>query len=200
MAAFRILIHEHWCSRIFKHLGSCLFAGIGQTLFCIVDYQFFAKGIDEMLRTSADDELIWISRCELNRVAQHISPKATGSGDHHRIVLAFLNTPEGHYRGIVLSKLIHRNEFIEHPIVEHQQHRLVIRIILNAEKAFAGIIGLLIMHIGRGDQTFVLFPVRCEGHATMEEHLDIRPYLFQMGLSREIHHTGEHREHPRRYT
>ena len=34
----------------------------------------------------------------------------------------------------------------------------------------------------------------------MKEHLDIRPYLLQMRLTRHFHHAVQHREHPRRYT
>ena len=199
MATLSILVHKHWGCRIFEHLGSCLLTGIGQTLFGIVNNQFLAKGIDEVLRASADDELIGIGGGELHRVAQHITPETTRGRDHHRIVLALLHTPEGYYRGILLAKFIHRDELVEHTIVEHEQHGLVGRVILNAEEALTGIIGLLVVHIGRGDQSLVLFPVRREGHTPMEEHLDIGPHLFQMGLTCEVHHTSQHREHPGRY-
>ena len=56
------------------------------------------------------------------------------------------------------------------------------------------------MHIGRGDELLILFSVRREGHTAVEEHLNIRPYLLQMRLACHLHHTGQHREHPRGYT
>ena len=191
MAALRIGIHKHWGGRVFQHFGSCLITSVCQSLLGIVHNQLLTKGIDEVLGATRDDKLIRVCRGELYRVAYLIAPKSARGRDDHRIVLALLNTPEGHR---VAS--VHRNELIEHPIVEHQQHRLVRRIVLNAEESLAGVIGLHIVHPWRGNQLLILLAVGREGHSAVKEHLDIRPHLFQMRLARHLHHTGQHGEHP----
>ncbi len=77
MPALRIRIHEYWCSRIFQHLSACLFTSVGKTLFSIIDDQFLAKGIDKVLRTARDDELIGIGGSELNGITNLIPPEST---------------------------------------------------------------------------------------------------------------------------
>ena len=144
-----------------------------------------------MLRTARDDKLIGVRRGELYGVAYLIAPEAARGRDDHRIVLALLHSPEGHR-----VTPVHRNELIEHAIVEHQQHRFVVRIVLNTEEALAGIVRLHIVHIRRGYQLLILLAIRRKGHTTMEEHLDIGPHLLQMLFARHLHHTGQHGEHP----
>ena len=191
MAALRIGIHKHWGCRVFQHLGSRLFTSVCQSLLGIVHNQLLTKGIDEVLGATRDDKLIGVRRGELYRIAYLITPESARGRDNHRVVLALLNTPKGHR---VAS--FHRDELIEHPVVKHQQHRLVRRIVLNAEESLAGVIGLHIVHPWRGDELFVLFAVGRKGHTAVKEHFDVRPHLFQMRLARHLHHTGQHGEHP----
>ena len=191
VTAFRIGIHKHWCCGIFRDLCPRLFTGVGQTLLCIVDDQFLTKGIDEMLGAPSDDKLIGIGRRKLDGIAYLVTPQATAGGNHHRIVLTRFHTPERH--GVAS---VHGNKLIEDIIVEHQQHRLVVRVILQAEEALAGVIRLHIVHLRRGDELLILLTVRREGHTPVEEHLDIGPHVFQMRLARYLHHPGEHGEHP----
>ena len=56
------------------------------------------------------------------------------------------------------------------------------------------------MHVGRGNELFILLSIGREGHTTMKEHLDVGPHLFQMRLTRHLHHAVQHGEHPRGYT
>ena len=85
---------------------------------------------------------------------------------------------------------------MEEPVVEHQAQRRVAGLVLNAEEPFAGVVGLHVVHVGRGDEPLVLFPVRGEGYASVEKDFEIGPYLFQMRLARKIQYAPEHREHP----
>ena len=88
--------------------------------------------------------------------------------------------------------VIHRHELIEHTIVQHQQHRLVCRVILQAKEALAGIIGLHIVHVRTGNQLLILLTIGREGHTAMEEHLQIGPYFLQMSLARQLHHAVQY--------
>ena len=125
MTALSISIHKHRRSRIFLHLSTRLFASISQTLLSIIDNQLLAKGIDEMLGSARDNKLIRIGGGKLNGVANLITPEATRGRDHHSVVLALLNAPKGY--GIAS---VHRDKLVEHPVVEHQQHRFVGRVVL----------------------------------------------------------------------
>ena len=117
VATLGVLVHEDRRSGILQHLGACQLAGILQSLLGIVDDEFLAKGVDEALGATRDDELIGVGGCELHRVAQHIAPQATRGGDEHGVVLASLDTPQGH--DIVGAHLL---ELVEDVVVEHQQH------------------------------------------------------------------------------
>ena len=94
VATMCMLVHEDRCSSVFAHLGAGLFAGIGESALGVVHDEFLAEGIDEILRATSDDELIWILLREHHRVANHIAPQSTRGGDHHRIVLTRLYAPE----------------------------------------------------------------------------------------------------------
>ena len=69
MTTFGIGIHKDWCCRILQYLCTRLFAGVRQSLLGIVDDELLAKGIDEALGTTTDDELIRISRGESDGIA-----------------------------------------------------------------------------------------------------------------------------------
>ena len=56
------------------------------------------------------------------------------------------------------------------------------------------------MHVRRCDELLILLAVRSKGNAAMEEHLQVRPYLLQMLLAGEFHHTYQYAEHPARHT
>ena len=191
MAALRIGIHKDRSSRVFQHLGTRLLASVSQSLLGIVHDEFLAKGIDKALGASADDELIRIGGGEADGVAYHIAPQATRGADNHGVVLVFLNAPQ---RNDVAP--FHWLELVEHPIVKHQQHRLVSWVVLQTEEALTGIIGLHIMHVRRGNELLVLLAIRCKGHSSVEEHLQVRPNLLQMGLTCDFHHAVQNGEHP----
>ena len=211
VTALRIVVHKHRGSGIFADHGSRLLTSIAQSFFCIVDNQFLAKGIDETLGTPRNHELIGIGRREADGIANHVAPQSARCRNQHGIVPAFLHGPERNRRkmgigrntvGRVLCPLfqfLDRHELVEHIVVEHQQHRLVRRIVLYAEEPFAGIIGLHVMHVWTGDEMLVLLPIGREGHTAMKEHLNVGPHFFQMGLARQLHHAVQHGEHPRRH-
>ena len=200
MATFRLFVHIYRSCRIFQYHGTRLFASCLQCLFCVVLNQFFAESIDKIFGSASDDELIRVLRGEADGVTNLIAPQSARSGNQHDIVLSHFHSTEWYHRRVFTFKLVHRNEFIEHTIVEHQQHGRVGRIILNAEEAFAGIIGFHIVHVRLGNKLLVLFPIGSESNTAVEEYFQVGPYLLQMLLAREFHHAHQNRQHPRRYT
>ena len=199
MATFCVVIHEYRCRSVFQYLCSRLFTGIFKSLFSVVNNKFLSKGIDKVFRSSGDDELIRVDRCEAYRVAYHIAPQSARRAYHHSVVLSRLNTPQRDARCRVV-KAVHRDELVEHVVVEHQQHSLVGRVVLQSEETFAGIICLHIVHVGTCYKSFVLTAIRSECHSSVEEYLDVRPHLLKMLFAAEFHNAGEYRQHPRRYT
>ena len=79
---------------------------------------------------------------------------------------------------------VHGNEFIEHIIVRHEQKALVLRVALNAEEPFTGVICLHIMHLRARNQLFVLRPIRRKSDASMEENFEVGPHFFKVFLAR----------------
>lgn len=192
MTALRAVVHEYRCGRIFAHLRARLTTCVGQSLLGIVNDEFLAKGIDETLGASGDDKLIWIDGREADSVAQYVAPQATRCGYDHGIVSSLLYAPQRNDGRIVGSELIHRYELIEHAIVRHEQHRLVLRIALYAKKAFTGIICFHIVHQGRRYELLVLAAVGREGHSAVEEYFQIGPHFLKMLFARQLHHTCQY--------
>ena len=96
----------------------------------------------------------------------------------------------------IFAKFFHGNELIEDVIVEHEEQRWVIWVILLTKEALAGIVGLHIAHSGEIDEFLVLLAVGCERYAAVEEHLEVGPYVTDVLLARDVEHTGEDGEHP----
>ena len=86
-------------------------------------------------------------------------------------------------------KLVHRQELVEHAIVEHKRHTAVCWVILYTEETLRGVVCLHIVHALLGNELFILFTIRCESNTAMEEYLQIRPYLLQMLLTTQLHYT-----------
>ena len=146
VATLGVGIHEHRSSSVLLHLGTGLLAGIGETLLGVVLYEFLAEGVDEVLRSARDDELVRAHRCELHRVANHVAPQSARRADEHGVVLAYLHALKRHDVRVLRVELVHRQELVEHVVVEHQQHRLVRRVVLYAEEALRGVVRLHVVH------------------------------------------------------
>ena len=200
MVATSLIVHEDRGCRVFKHFGSCLGTGYGQTTLCIVDNEFFAKGIDEELRAPCDDKLVGVGACEAYGIANHVAPQSARRAYQHGIVASRLHSPQGQYRGIGTLDFVHGDKLVEYAVVKHQAHRGVRRIVLYAKEAFTRIVCLHIVHCFRGYQTPVLLAVWCEGYAAMEEYFQIGPYFEEIVLACNLKHTVHHREHPRGYS
>ena len=136
-----------------------------------------------MLRAPGDDELVGVPARETDGVAEHVAPQSARGRDEHGVVLARLDSPEGYY--LVGAHLL---ELVEHVVVEHQQHGLVVRVVLQAKEALAGVVGLHVVHLVARDEAFVLLTVGREGHAAVEEHLQVGPHLLQVLLAAQFHH------------
>ena len=198
------LLAKHWGSGIFIYLSTRLLAGILQALLRIIHYQFLAKGINETLCPASDDKLIWLHAGKPDRIAYHIAPQAAGGGDNHGVVLACLNPLYRHHFALVCQQSVvvyrlHRSKLVEHIIIEHEHHAAVRRVVLQAEEAFRGIVGLHVVHVALGDKLLILLAIGSEGYATMKEHLEVWPYFLQVLLARKFHNSTEHGHHPRGY-
>ena len=147
VAAVSFIVHIHGRGGVLQHFGSRLAAGEGQPLFGIVHNEFLAEGVDELFRTAGNHEFVRILRGETHGVADDVAPQSAAGGDHHRVILSRLDAPERDDGRIGLSELIHRDEFVEDAVVERQAQRRVGRIVLQAEEAFAGVVGLHVVHL-----------------------------------------------------
>ena len=101
---------------------------------------------------------------------------------------------------IFVFYLFHRNEFIEHPVVNHQHHGRVVEIILQSEETFTGIVSLHVVHFITADNLLVLFAIRGKCHSSMKEHFQIRPYLRQIICALDFHDMSDNSQHPRRHS
>ena len=136
VSAFGVSIHEDGCRRIFAHLRPCLLTGILQAAFSIILDKFFAKGVDKIFCATRDDKLIRVALGKHHGVAYHVAPQSARRADHHGIVDALFHTPQGHSLGVGASYLFQGDKFVEHIIVRHQQHRLIVGVVLYAEETF----------------------------------------------------------------
>ena len=171
MAALGVLVHIHGRGRVFKNLGTSLLAGISQPFLSVVLDKLLAKSIDKIFRAAGNDKLIWLRRGERHRVADHIAPQSARGSDDHGIVLSRLHGFERNGDGIRLAHILQGDELVEHAIVEHQQHGVILGIILYAEESFRGIVGLHVVYLRRGDDLLILLAVRRKGDAAVEKHL-----------------------------
>ena len=46
MASFAVVGHVYGSGCVVEYAGSCLCAGAGDCLFCVIDHEFFSEGID----------------------------------------------------------------------------------------------------------------------------------------------------------
>ena len=60
---------------------------------------------------------------------------------------------------------------------------MLVGVVLQAEEAFRGVVGLHVAHLGRVDQALVKVAVRLEADAAMKEDLQVGPYLRQVCLA-----------------
>ena len=196
MTAFRLAVHVDRSGSIFADFSPCFLAGIGQSLLCIVHNQLFSKGIDEVFGATCDDKLIGIRARETHGVANDIAPQPATRCNHHGIVNALLHTLKWNDCRIIRAILVHGNEFIEYIIVGHQQKTLVLRVTLNAEEAFTGVVSLHILHLPARDKLFILRAIRRESNATMKENFKVGPYFFKVFLAGKLHDTHQNTQHP----
>ena len=190
-----MIVHEDRGCCVFEYLCAGLLTGVCQTFLSIVDDELLTEGIDKMLRTTRDNKLIRVLGGEAYGVADHIAPQSTCGGDHHRVVLTDLHTFQRYDMQMIrigdgaIRDILQGDELIEDAVIEHQHHRGIGRIVLQPEESLTGIISLHIMHRFRRDQLVVLVTIGSKGHAPMEEHFQVGPYLQQVVFTGELHHT-----------
>ena len=99
-----------------------------------------------MLRTSCDDELIWVLAGKLHRITDHVSPQSAGRRNHHCVILVKFHLFEAVSTWIFLINFFQWNELVENTVVDHQQHGRVRKIVLRTKVSFGSVVGLYIMH------------------------------------------------------
>ena len=99
-----------------------------------------------MLRTSCDDELIWVLAGKLHRITDHVSPQSAGRRNHHCVIFVKLHLFEAVSAWIFLINFFQWNELVENTVVDHQQHGRVRKIVLRTKVPFGSVVGLYIMH------------------------------------------------------
>ena len=151
-----------------------------------------------MFGTAGDDELVRVFLGEPYGISQHVSPQAAGSTDEHGIVLSHLYAPKRDNIRLRAVQFIHGDEFVEYIVIYHQCHGGVMQVALQAEETFAGIVGFHVVHLVTRNQLLVLFTVRSEADASMEEYFQVRPYLIQMFGTGLFQNTLDDSQHPRR--
>ena len=196
VAALRVGVHEHRRRRVLLHLCAGLLAGIGEALLGVVLDKLLAESVDEILRSARYHELVRAHRRELHRVANHIAPQTARRADKHSVVLARLHALKRHDVRVLRVELVHRQELVEHVVVEHQQHRLVRRVVLYAEESLRGVVRLHVVHAVALYDVLVLRAVGRERDAAVEEHLQVGPHLVEALLARQLEHAHQHAEHP----
>ena len=201
VATLRVLVHEHRSCRVFKHLGTRLLAGVGQSAFGIVHDELLAKGIDEVLCATRDDEFIRILLSEHDSVANHVAPQSARRTNHHGIVSAHFHALQRHHVGAhVLVQFVQWHKLVEHVVVQHEQHGMVRGVVLDAEETFRSVVGLHVVHARRADNLLVLVAIGCKGDAAVEKHFQVRPHFVERLGTRQLQHAHQHRQHPRRHT
>ena len=105
-----------------------------------------------MLGSACDGKLIGTDAGEAHGVAQDVAPQSARGRDDHGIVASLLHAPQGHDAGVGGAKLVHGYELVEHAVVDEQRHGFVSWVVLQSEEALAGIIGLHVVHVGRGEE------------------------------------------------
>ena len=175
MAALGVRIHKDRCSGIVLDLCASSNTSLLQSFFCVIDNEFFTKGIDEMLGATCDDELIRILLSELHGIANLITPETTAGADDHCVVHTWLHFPKRQNASVRLSELFHRNELIEDIVIYHQHHGRIVEVGLDAKEAFRSIIRFHVMHVGQTDDILVLLTIGSKGYASVEEHFEVGP-------------------------
>ena len=140
--------------------------------------------------------LILYGASEVNST-DHVPPQAVAGRDDQGVVhAAFDPFQRDCARRIV--QVLHRQEFVVDPVVEHQQHVVGRRIVLDGEKAFRGVVSFDVFHpVGRDDLA-VLLAVGFEVHTAVGEQFHVRPYLQDVVLAGIFEYFFQHHEIPRR--
>ena len=92
---------------------------------------------------------------------------------------------------MVGTNLVDRQELVEYAVVEHQEHALVVRVVLHSEEALTGVVGFHVVHLRTSYELFVLLAVWGEGYSSVEEYLQVWPYVLKMFLTCELQNTDE---------
>jgi hypothetical protein len=176
---------------VLGHHGARLRAGVKQGPVGVIDDQLLAEDVDVLPRTARKADAVGRRRGELDRIADLIAPQAVDRGDEHRVDPAALDPLEG-YDALSVA------EFVEGPVVEHQQHVVARRVVGQGEEALRGVVGLHVDEVVRGQQLAERLPVGRELHTAVGEHLELRPHLKQVLPPGILEHAAHQRQVPRR--
>jgi len=205
VAALGVGIHKDGCGRVLFHLCARGYAGLEYALLGIVDDEFLSEGVDEVLCAAGDDEFIGVALRKAYGVADEVSPQSARRADEYGVVASRLCLPERHDvragHGVALCvEFVGGAEFVEHLVVNHQEHGRVAQVVLYAEEALAGVVCLDVVHARQVDDVLILLPVWREGHSAVEEHLQVGPHLVDAVRALDLEHAVQHAQHPAGHT
>ena len=196
--AFPLFHKDGGCGE-FIHFRARFPASVIQGFGGVVNDYLFAEGVDKQLCASRNLEFVGFHGREHDGVAYHVPPEPAVRGDYHGVIHAGLHFFEQQRAGLCLAQFAHRHKLIIYVVVQHQQHRRVCRVVLQAEEAFRGVVGLHVLHLRVGQQAMVLFAVGRETDAPVDEQFQVRPHLVQVGFPRALQYLVDDRQEPRRH-
>src|SRR5512133_1097835 len=175
--------HIYRSGGVFQNVCSSSCAGAFKGFFSIIDDHFLAEGIDKMFCASGNPDFMREKTCECDGIAYDISPQTAICRDYHCIIHSFFNLSYRQCAGIAGVHLICRNKLIIDPVIKHQQHRTVCRVILNCKKTFGCVVCFHVTHSRTRENMPVLLPVRGEADSAVKKNLQVRPYFMEVLFS-----------------
>ncbi len=85
------------------------------------------------------------------------------------------------------------------PAVDYQEHRWVGKVVLGGEESFRSVVGFHEVHVAAFGQAPVFLAVWPESYSSMEEHLEVWPYLAEASGSFEAENVLDDGQEPARH-
>ncbi len=149
MSALFVVFHKNRPGGVFVYHSSCMFAGYFYCFFGIINNNLLAKSINKVFCTSGNFKFKGKLSGEFNGIANHITPQSGICRYYNCIIFSWFNIFQRDNPRVFRPPFFHGYKFIKNAIVEHQQHVVCMRTVLNTKKTFRGIVGFHVMHLVR---------------------------------------------------
>ena len=155
------------------HLGAVRVARAHHRLLDLLDDDVLAERVHEVTHAPGDDEAQWIAGGEAHGIAQDVRPESGRCRQQDGVTAVELDVGHGVTARPAEPEILDRDELVEDAVVEHQREAAR-RLRLHGDEP-----------LGRGIDLDAIEPaaqalleaqaIRREGHATVDEHGEIRP-------------------------